>query len=97
MSRPHDPALSGKLKEYVFAAWIRPRNSQDDSSLAPGETRPADHVLQIHGLRLQVAIRAGRAVIVDDSGIPVPILDFLEQARREGRRVYAILISTIED
>jgi hypothetical protein len=76
LSRPHDPALSGKLKEYVFAARIRP---------------------QIHGLRLQVAIRAGRAVIVDDSGIPVPILDFLEQARREGRRVYAILISTIED
>jgi hypothetical protein len=97
MSRPHDLATAGKLRQFVYTAWVRQRNSQDDQEVPRGETRPPDHVLQLEGLRLEIAFRGGRAVIIDESGIPVPIMDFIDRARLERRRVYGVLISTKED
>lgn len=97
MTRPHDPTGAGKLKQFVYSAWIMWRNSQDDAELKPGETRPPDRVLQLSGLRLEVAGERGAPVIVDESGIPVPILEFIERAHRERRRIYGCLIATEED
>lgn len=97
MGQPHDPTGSGKLRQFVYAAWVRYRNHQDDEEVPRGESRPPDTVLQLEGLRLAVAFHAGRAVIIDESGIPIPIMDFIERARLERRRVYGVLIATLED
>lgn len=97
LPKPHDPMGASKLKEFTLSAWIKPRTHADDSELKVGERRAADTVLQLNGLRLQVAVRAGQAIILDESGIPIPIVAFLETARLEGRRIYALLIATLED
>ena len=99
MSRPHDPATTGGLRQFTFSAWTRVRNHQCDDELMPGETRPADDVLQIHGMRLRVRRGAAAAsvVVIDESGQPMPILEFLDRAEREGRRVSGVLIACLED
>lgn len=97
LPKPHDPIGASKLKEFTLSAWIKRRTSADDSDVPTGESRAADTVLQLNGLRLQVAVRAGQAIILDESGIPIPICAFIETARLEGRRIYALLIATLED
>jgi hypothetical protein len=97
MTRPLDPAGAGKLRQFIYSAWIRHRNHNDDQEVPEGQSRPPDHVLQLEGLRLEVAFRGGRAVIVDESGIPVPIMDFIDRARLEKRRIYGCLIATFEE
>lgn len=98
MTRPHDPTGAGGLREYRYSAWVHSRTSREDGSLEPGERREADRVLQLEGMRLEVAFRAGRAVIIDgESGVPVPLMEFIERARLDGWRISGVLIASKED
>lgn len=98
MTRPHDPTGAGGLREFRYSAWVHSRGNREDPTLEPGERREADDVLTLDGVRLEVAFRAGRAVFVDvDTGIPVPIMEFIERARLNGKRLSGVLIASRED
>jgi len=97
MGRPHDPTGAAKLREVTFSYWLKTHGHHDDCEIPEGQSRPPDTVLMLEGLKLQVAFADGRARIVDESGIPIPIMEFIDTARRENRRIYGILIATRED
>jgi hypothetical protein len=98
MTRPHDPTGAGGLREFRYSAWVHSRGNREDGTLKPGERREADRILQLDGVRLEVAFRAGRAVFVDvETGVPVPIMELIEEARRDGWRISGVLIASKED